>query len=94
MECPVCGLLNPDEASRCDCGYDFATGSNREALISQRRKRLVSKTLKIIGIVLLMAAGGMVKQASEPGTLRIILMTVIIGTAVGIALSLKQPTNK
>jgi hypothetical protein len=24
-ECPVCRLLNPDIAERCDCGYDFAT---------------------------------------------------------------------
>lgn len=23
MECPKCGLLNPDIAQRCDCGYDF-----------------------------------------------------------------------
>jgi len=22
-ECPHCGLFSPDEASRCDCGYDF-----------------------------------------------------------------------
>jgi hypothetical protein len=25
-ECPVCRLLSPDTAERCDCGYDFATG--------------------------------------------------------------------
>ena len=25
MKCPKCGLLNPDEAQRCDCGYDFQT---------------------------------------------------------------------
>jgi len=25
MECKNCGLLNPDTAMRCDCGYDFAT---------------------------------------------------------------------
>jgi len=24
MECPNCGLHNPDAAQRCDCGYDFA----------------------------------------------------------------------
>src|SRR5262245_31035350 len=26
MRCPRCGLINPDRALRCDCGYDFATG--------------------------------------------------------------------
>jgi len=24
-DCPKCGLVNPPEALRCDCGYDFAT---------------------------------------------------------------------
>jgi Flp pilus assembly protein TadB len=23
MDCPRCGLVNPDTAERCDCGYDF-----------------------------------------------------------------------
>jgi hypothetical protein len=23
--CPRCGLFSPQEAARCDCGYDFAT---------------------------------------------------------------------
>ncbi len=23
MDCPQCGLVNPPEALRCDCGYDF-----------------------------------------------------------------------
>ena len=26
MDCPFCGLINPDSAERCDCGYDFRTG--------------------------------------------------------------------
>jgi len=23
MDCPTCGIINPPEAVRCDCGYDF-----------------------------------------------------------------------
>lgn len=25
MKCPRCGLINPDFAQRCDCGFDFKT---------------------------------------------------------------------
>jgi len=25
MKCPNCGLVNPDSALKCDCGYDFNT---------------------------------------------------------------------
>lgn len=25
-DCPNCGLANPPEAGRCDCGYDFVNG--------------------------------------------------------------------
>lgn len=25
MKCANCGLINPESAERCDCGYDFAT---------------------------------------------------------------------
>jgi len=24
-DCPKCGLVNPDTAERCDCGWDFAS---------------------------------------------------------------------
>lgn len=26
MDCPSCGLTNPPEALKCDCGYDFSAG--------------------------------------------------------------------
>jgi len=35
MECPKCKLINPEDASRCDCGYDFATGEVKESYASE-----------------------------------------------------------
>jgi len=37
MKCPKCGLINPDSALRCDCGYDFAVGRVKESYLSQSR---------------------------------------------------------
>jgi hypothetical protein len=31
MECPACKLVNPESASRCDCGYLFSAGSPQSA---------------------------------------------------------------
>jgi len=31
--CPRCGLFSADEASRCDCGYDFATNTVKESYL-------------------------------------------------------------
>lgn len=33
MHRPSCGLLNPPDAQRCDCGYDFATGERRDSYL-------------------------------------------------------------
>lgn len=36
MQCPGCGLLNPPTATRCDCGFDFATGSVKASYITDK----------------------------------------------------------
>jgi hypothetical protein len=30
MDCPNCGLVNPETAQRCDCGYDFGAKMVKE----------------------------------------------------------------
>jgi cellulose synthase/poly-beta-1,6-N-acetylglucosamine synthase-like glycosyltransferase len=39
MKCPKCGLLNPDIARRCDCGYDFVSGEIRQLYLSSKEKK-------------------------------------------------------
>lgn len=33
MKCPNCGLLNPPEALRCDCGWDFSSKTMKESYL-------------------------------------------------------------
>jgi hypothetical protein len=33
VTCPKCGLFSPDEAVRCDCGYDFAAREVRDSYL-------------------------------------------------------------
>jgi len=34
-KCPRCGLFNPENAQRCDCGYDFQKGTVKKAYFKQ-----------------------------------------------------------
>src|SRR5258708_4750582 len=36
MECPNCRLINPAEAMRCDCGYDFASGQLESSYLKEK----------------------------------------------------------
>lgn len=56
MKCPNCGLINPDNAQRCDCGYDF----NRRVIIAKNTKS--QKTIIITLALLLLAIGILVTQ--------------------------------
>lgn len=38
MECPKCGLLNPETTIRCDCGYALAMQTVKMSYISENRK--------------------------------------------------------
>ena len=37
MTCPNCGLINPELAGRCDCGYDFEARQVRKEFIPAPR---------------------------------------------------------
>lgn len=48
MKCPSCGLLNPDAALRCDCGYDFPSGQVNEPYAAPDRKWYQTKAVVIL----------------------------------------------
>src|SRR5215813_7928728 len=52
MECPNCKLISPPNSMRCDCGYDFQSGTAEE-------NRTFSTSVKTgLGTILKAVAGG------------------------------------
>ncbi len=43
MKCPYCGLINPDNALRCDCGYDFETRTVEPSYLTPAQQILIGK---------------------------------------------------
>ena len=63
MKCPRCGLFNPDTAQRCDCGYDFATRTVKNAYFKQELPRefrtyvIIAVVLNVVGAIAAIASG-------------------------------------
>ena len=48
MKCPRCGLFNPKEAQRCDCGYDFRKGTVEEPYFRQAFPKQLKTALLVL----------------------------------------------
>ena len=70
QRCPHCGLFNPEEADRCDCGYDFASNTIKSSY-------LVAHLLK--------KHGGEARVIQESSRSKIRSGVVLLGVAVAIA---------
>lgn len=49
--CPNCGLMNPDGAMRCDCGYDFRSGTMQKASEAKPGEPSMRVLRAIVGLV-------------------------------------------
>ena len=74
MNCPRCGLVNPETAQRCDCGYDFISKSVQESYLLSTANTRSSKIAIGAQMVALVLAGAaviwgcyMVYVAHDPG---------------------------
>jgi hypothetical protein len=39
-DCPKCRLANPDNAIRCDCGYDFTSNAMEQSYLPGKERRV------------------------------------------------------
>ena len=51
QECPRCGLLNPPDALRCDCGFDFPSHSLKHSYLDPARA-LVLQSPSLVEILI------------------------------------------
>ena len=51
MDCPHCKLVNPPNATRCDCGYDFQTRTIQQSYLTERDRLLLRRSGGVAGIV-------------------------------------------
>ena len=85
MECPNCKLINPPTAQRCDCGYDFPSGTMKESYLpNTERKKKVAGTTWIGAIIalalrLMFATPGKHLWGKDP----FLIIALIVG-AIGI----------
>lgn len=63
--CPKCKSINPDIAERCDCGYDFPSGTMQASDLTakDRRSRKGGALGGIVAFLLLMRFAGLLQGA-------------------------------
>lgn len=77
MKCPRCGLFNPDSAERCDCGYDFKTGTVEKSYFKQELPKDI-KTFLIITIVANVLVGLAALAQGNPGRILFALLWSVL----------------
>jgi hypothetical protein len=55
--CPNCGLYNPETALRCDCGYDFPSGTMKRPYGAQGEKQKRRLVTWVLLLLLLLSIG-------------------------------------
>jgi hypothetical protein len=59
MKCPNCRLINPNTALRCDCGYDFESGTIKESYLQTSPSNLGGqKAITIVALVCALTGSG------------------------------------
>jgi len=91
VKCPHCGLYNPSDAERCDCGYALSPSMGRARVSGIASVSLVASEVTVVDIK--MPFGSMVAfmvkwaLASIPAFLILLLLGVVATAAFSTALA-------
>jgi hypothetical protein len=89
LECPNCKLINPPEALRCDCGYDFPTRSMNESYLTEKQKRenKVGKTAGVGAIMMIVITAVRHLLNSGHASSAVLVLAVVLGGCLYYSLS-------
>ena len=86
MDCPNCKLVNPPEAERCDCGFDFKTREMKKSYLTDRDKRLLAGPARLGAIALLLITGARVLFMGYRDKENSVIIAGWIAIAVGLVI--------
>jgi len=73
MKCPRCGLISPEFAQRCDCGYDFTAKTIEKAYFTQTLPKDI-KIFLIITVAANFVVGFLVLMQGDPGRIAVAVL--------------------
>lgn len=73
--CPRCKLINPADADRCDCGYEFSSGEVKASYLPPPKQPDVAKEVRVFALALiaLNTLALVVSDAGEPTSMAILV---------------------
>ncbi len=85
-KCPRCGLINPETSQRCDCGYDFGTGTVDKTVAPppSAASRLLKSGLMTCGIGIVGIIAGVALRGVGPNLERGMTLPLVTGVLIGV----------
>jgi hypothetical protein len=91
QDCPKCGLVNPPDAQRCDCGYDFASRTVQRSYLGENEAQalhspsvvevIVCVLVPVVGIFLGLRARGRGRRPA--GNTMLLISGIVFAVWVG-----------
>jgi hypothetical protein len=92
QKCPRCKLINPPNAQRCDCGYDFPSQTVKESYLGPQTdlalqsasggEILICVVMPLVGLFLGLRARSRGRTQAGRNMLQLSIMVIVVAVAV------------